>query len=420
MVSHSKKYEGVSFRDLVKMPTIDRWYQRDPGHFGGMGMTADESAVFYSIGIGDGSWGAFYDVCSLYPLRTAIFGFSSHLQLIHGRVNADGVPIASPYLNAIETVDSKGLKFNKPNYIGLAALAESLLFIKPNETRESLYEHLVNREFGLITNRSVTKLKKLTNGKIRVHYDWNTSQPEITEKHFIDFDSVIVTLPSWLIETQILLEGFNHEMLPFEIIAAYKTAHWETSCKVYAPLKKTFLSNNNSIPQAIVTDSFIHDIYTYRYNDNSTYDCILLSYTWEDDATKLSLFSDNELVDKCIDELDRILLKSTNIRQKISPYIGRKQAIVQRWMNDKNSLGCAKLYRPGTYYDAVSLMKYNRDFSHKSGLYLSGESFSVDAGWTEPCFRGAIDAVINICSKTHANFNGGFSMQDYPEFQTEN
>jgi len=109
------------------MPTIDRWYQRDPGHFGGMGMTADESAVFYSIGIGDGSWGAFYDVCSLYPLRTAIFGFSSHLQLIHGRVNADGVPIASPYLNAIETVDSKGLKFNKPNYIGLAALAESLL-----------------------------------------------------------------------------------------------------------------------------------------------------------------------------------------------------------------------------------------------------------------------------------------------------
>ena len=415
-----KKYEGVSFRDLVKMPTIDRWYQRDPGHFGGMGMTADESAVFYSIGIGDGSWGAFYDVCSLYPLRTAIFGFSSHLQLIHGRVNADGVPIASPYLNAIETVDSKGLKFNKPNYIGLAALAESLLFIKPNETRESLYEHLVNREFGLITNSSVTKLKKLTNGKIRVHYDWNTSQPEITEKHFIDFDSVIVTLPSWLIETQILLEGFNHEMLPFEIIAAYKTAHWETSCKVYAPLKKTFLSNNNSIPQAIVTDSFIHDIYTYRYNDNSTYDCILLSYTWEDDATKLSLFSDNELVDKCIDELDRILLKSTNIRQKISPYIGRKQAIVQRWMNDKNSLGCAKLYRPGTYYDAVSLMKYNRDFSHKSGLYLSGESFSVDAGWTEPCFRGAIDAVINICSKTHANFNGGFSMQDYPEFQTEN
>ena len=254
----------------------------------------------------------------------------------------------------------------------------------------------------------MTKLKKLKSGKTRVHYDWNTAQPEKTEKKFIDADWVIMTLPSWLIETQITLENFTQEMLPFETISAYKTAHWETSCKVYAPLKKTFLSRNRRIPQAIVTDSFIHDVYTYRYNDNGAYDCILLSYTWEDDATKLSLFSDRELVDKCIEELDRILLNSTNIKERISPYIARNQAIVQRWMNDKHSLGCAKLYRPGTYYAAVGLMKYNRDFSHKSGLYLCGESFSVDAGWTEPCFRGAIDTVINICSNTQARFNGGF------------
>ena len=58
-----------------------------------MGMSAEESAIFYAIGIGDGSWGAFYDVCSLYPLRTAIFGFSSQLQLIHGRVDSSGDPL---------------------------------------------------------------------------------------------------------------------------------------------------------------------------------------------------------------------------------------------------------------------------------------------------------------------------------------
>ncbi|AHC34785.1 MULTISPECIES: FAD-dependent oxidoreductase [unclassified Pseudomonas] len=415
-----KRYEGITFRDLVKTPTINAWNANDPGNFGGMGMTAEESAIFYSIGIGDGSWGAFYDICSLYPIRTAIFGFSSHLQLIHGRVNPDGTPIPSPYLNAPEVVDSKGLKFNKPHYIGLASLAESLLFIKPTETQESLYEHLIKRESGLLTSSSVTKLEKLKNGQIRVHYTWHPIQSKITNSYFIDFDSVVMTLPSWIIETQILLENFNQDMLPFEIIAAYKTAHWETSCKVYAPLKKTFLSNNKNIPQAIVTDSFIHDVYTYRYNENSTYDCILLSYTWEDDATKLSSFSDNELVEKCIKELDRILLKSTNIKERISPYIGHKQALVQRWMKDKHSLGCAKLYRAGTYYDAVSLMKYNRDFSYTSGLYLCGESFSVDAGWTEPCFRGAIDTVINICNKTHANFNGDFTMQDYPEYINKN
>jgi len=170
----------------------------------------------------------------------------------------------------------------------------------------------------------------------------------------------------------------------------------------------------------IVTDSFIHDVYTYRYNSNYSYDCILLSYTWEDDATKLCLFSDKELIKKCVKELDRILMNSANIQERISPYIGIEQAVVQRWMNDKNALGCAKLYRPGTYYDAVSLMKYNRDYSVLSGLYLSGESFSVDAGWTEPCFRGAVDAVIHICNKTQATFNGGFSMADYPEYKLRN
>ncbi|MGB3127229.1 MAG: FAD-dependent oxidoreductase [Pseudomonas sp.] len=414
-----RKYQNISFRDLVKMPSIDDWRASDPGNFGGMGMTAQESAVFYSIGIGDGSWGAFYDVCSLYPLRTAIFGFSSHLQLIHGRVDADGALMPSPYADAEETLDSKGLAFNKPNYIGLGSLAESLLFIKPEDTQTSLYEHLLKRPSGLLTQSAVTKLKKLRNGKIRVYYERNTPPKGATSKEFVDCDSVVMTLPSWLIEAHISIENFSEDMLPFDIIEAYKSAHWETSCKVYAPLKKSFLSHNKNIPQTLVTDSLVHDVYTYRYNNNNTYDCILLSYTWEDDATKLSAFSDEELVDKCIKELDRILLKSTNIKEKISPYIGRKQAIVQRWMNDKNALGCAKLYRAGTYYDAVRLMKYNRDFSHTSGLYLCGESFSVDAGWTEPCFRGAIDTVINICNKTHATFNGGFTLQDYPEYKTE-
>ncbi|MNI47045.1 Tryptophan 2-monooxygenase [compost metagenome] len=142
-----------------------------------------------------------------------------------------------------------------------------------------------------------------------------------------------------------------------------------------------------------------------------------MSYTWEDDATKLAAFGDKELVARCVAELDRILMNATNIQERISPYIGLDQAVVQRWMTDRHALGCAKLYRPGAYQDAVRLMKYNRDFGHVSGLYLCGESFSVDAGWTEPCFRGAVDAVIHICNKTAATFNGGFSISDLPHYQ---
>lgn len=413
------RYQGVSFRNLVSLPAITDWDKILPGDFGGLGMNSEESAIFYAIGIGDGSWGAFYDVCCLYPLRTAIFGFSSHLQLVHGRVDSQGTPLAAPYQAAEVVYDSKGLKFAAPSYIGLAALDECLLFMDIEGTGKSLYSHCLNRHNGLLTDSSVTGLSKLPDGTVRVRYQWNVSNPHSSITLSEDFDSVIVTLPSWLLETNIHLEDFTPAMLPTKITNAYKTAHWETSCKVYAPLKKSFLSNHQRIPQILVTDSFVHDVYAYRYNDSYDYDCILLSYTWEDDATKLASFDDEQLVKKCVKELDRILLRCSNIQQPISPYIDTDNARVQRWITDRNALGCAKLYRAGTYYDAVSLMKYNRDFSELSGLYLVGESFSVDAGWTEPCFRTAVDAVINICQKTKATFNGDFSMDDYPHYQVK-
>nr|WP_233099320.1 FAD-dependent oxidoreductase [Pseudomonas psychrophila] len=412
------RYQSLSFRDLVTLPAVDQWTEQLPGDFGGLGMSLEESSVFYSIGIGDGSWGAFYDVCCLYPLRTAIFGFSSQLQLVHGRIDVDGNPIPSPYLGVSSLKDCNSREFDSPRYLGLAALDECLLFMQIKENGLSFYDHSQQRGAGFLTDSSVTRLSKLGNGQIRVTYDLNASRPTSKSERSEEFDAVIMTLPSWIIETHVQLENFNQAMLPYSVINAYKTAHWETSCKIYAPLKKSFLSKNKKIPQVIVTDSFIHDVYTYRYHDAYPYDCILLSYTWEDDATKLASFDDQILVTKCVTELDRILLRCTNVQTSISPFIDTQNAIVQHWVTDKNALGCAKLYRAGTYYEAVSLMKYNRDFSHISGLYLSGESFSVDAGWTEPCLRGAIDAVINICNTTHAEFNGGFTMKDYPHYQT--
>ena len=411
------RYQHLSFRDLVTLPALGQWASDTPGDFGGLGMSLEESAFFYSIGIGDGSWGAFYDVCCLYPLRTAIFGFNSQLQLIHGRVDTDGNPMLSPYLGITSLKDCNDLDFDPPRYLGLAALDECMLFTETKVNGPSFYDHCRQRGAGFLTDTSVTRLSKLENGQIRVTYDWNASSSTGKSERNEDFDAVIMTLPSWIIETHIQLENFSQAMLPHSIINAYKTAHWETSCKVYAPLKKSFLSKNKNIPQIIVTDSFIHDVYTYRYHDAYPYGCILLSYTWEDDATKLAAFDDKTLVAKCVTELDRILLRASNIKRPISPYIDTQNAVVQRWITDKNALGCAKLYRAGTYYDAVSLMKYNRDYAHVSGLYLSGESFSVDAGWTEPCLRGAIDAVINLCHTTHAEFNGGFSLDDYPQYQ---
>ena len=285
--------------------------------------------------------------------------------------------------------DSKGVAFATPRYLGLAALDECLMFMPLEEGVASPYERLRQQPAGLITDSPVNRLTRLADGSIEVGYRWHQSDALASRQMTEQFDSVIVTVPSWILETRMQVEGFTPAMLPQTTINAYKTAHWETSCKVYAPLKKTFLSAHRDIPQILVTDSFVHDVYAYRYNDNYAYDCILLSYTWEDDATKLAAFSDAELVDKCIRELDRILLRCSNVGSRISPFIDTANARVQRWVTDRNALGCAKLYRAGAYQDAVRLMSYNRDYSARSGLYFAGESFSVDAGWTEPAMRGA-------------------------------
>jgi tryptophan 2-monooxygenase len=412
------RYHSLSFREFVALAALEDINPDALGDFGGLGMSQDESSIFYAIGIGDGSWGAFYDVCCLYPLRTAIFGFSSQLQLVHGRVGDNGNPLPSPYLGIESIQDCNQSSFDPPRYLGLTALDECLLFMSATESGPSFYDHSRQRGEGFLTDTAVTGLRKLKNGQIRVTYDLNVSDPETKTELRQDFDAVVMTLPSWIIETSIQMEDFSQDVLPYSVVNAYKTAHWETSCKVYAPLDKSFLSENKTIPQIIVTDSYIHDIYTYRYHDSYPHDCILLSYTWEDDATKLAAFDDATLVTKCVGELDRILLRSSNIQSPISPYIDTQNAVVQRWMTDRNAQGCAKLYRAGTYYEAVSLMKYNRDYAHLSGLYFAGESFSVDAGWSEPCLRGAVDAVIHLCDVTQAEFNAGFTLADYPHYQT--
>lgn len=406
-----ERYKDIPFRQFVQLEAIDQWDSSNPGDFGGLGLTEDESNIFYSIGFGDGSWGAFYDVCTLYPIRTAIFGFGSKLQLIPGRYNNNGSFNPGPYVDRTTVPDSGGAPFLSPKYRGIRSLDECMLFLPLENTQTSPYDLCLQpNKSNLHTSTKVRRVIKNHSG-FTVHFD-NVSRTEL-------FDSVIVTVPSWLMEVEMRFENFSNNELPLDIVRAYKTAHWETSQKIYCPIDKSFFTDvNNRIPQILVTDSFVHDVYAYEYGigDYKT-PCILLSYTWEDDATKLASFSEDKVVKMCIDELDRILLRSSNIAQKISPYLDIHAAEVRRWITEPDSLGCAKLYRAGCYSAAMKLLEYNRKTSPISGLYLAGESFSVDAGWTEPCLRGAIDTVINICHNTHADFNGNFSMSDYPHYK---
>lgn len=406
-------YENIAFRDLVQMKAIEAWSKDKPGNFGGIGFTQAESDVFYSIGFGDGSWGAFYDLGALWPIRIAIMGYASQLQLFHGRYTSDGTFNPGPYADKLTLKDSAGNTFDGPKYRGIRCLDDCMLFLPVPETQQSFYDFCMQAKTSrLMMSHSVVGLDKQPSGQIRVRYD-NTQASTTAEE---DFDAVLVTVPSWIMELTMPLTGFTKEMMPTEVVRAYKRAHWGPSVKVFAPLKPEFF-DQKKIPQILVTDTFLHDVYAYKYGvGDYKFPCICMSYTWEDDSEKFaSMRDDAAVVDKIVDELDRLLMRSTNVQERISPYILKEHSVVQRWSEDGYAKGCAHFYRSGGYADAVRLTSYTSRYSEKSGLYLAGEAYSPDGGWTEPCFRGAADTVIHLLKNTGSTYNGGFTLADYPK-----
>jgi len=64
--------------------------------------------------------------------------------------------------------------------------------------------------------------------------------------------------------------------------------------------------------------------------------------------------------------------------------------------------------RPATYAGSSASLAYS---------YLAREEFT--AARAPPGLRGAIDEVIHLCNTTHADFNGGFTLDDYPTYQAQ-
>lgn len=413
-------YWDKNFRELVYLPAIDPYNPDKRGYFGGLGMTEEEANLFYTIGAGDGSWGAFYDISCLYPIRTLLFGFGTSHQLMQGRFNAEG-SFTPGQQHGRHREDSLGNPLELPHYLGIQSLAECL-FYQPVTSKSveslSLYEATKQREYNinLYTQNPVTKLKRLEDGAIEV-MSGQLSEPKI-------YDQVILTVPSWALQLSTKLEGFDSQtQLPCNVINSLKVSHWISSCKVFYPLKERYWGEGKRIPQLISTDTYLQGVYGYAVQDDPG--VLLVSYTWEDDANKLiapeqenilPAAADQQLAQKCLAELDQILLNCHNIKTPISPYVDTSRPTVIHWSKKPSYRGCAKLYRETTWNTDYALLRYNQDYSTHSHLYFAGEGFSVEGGWIEPALRSALDAVVHVIKNTEGTFLNAFQYEDYPQY----
>ncbi|MBL4662085.1 MAG: FAD-dependent oxidoreductase, partial [Flavobacteriaceae bacterium] len=457
-------YWQKTFRDVVldqpHTPTDE-----DPTNFGGAGMSEEEANLFYLIGGGDGSWGAFFNLSFLYAYRTFVHGFGSDLVLLHGRYNADGTFNPGPQSTNTSFTDSWNVHYTgrEPKYKGARSIDDCLLFL-PIEKIETpsgtIYENKSLYDMMAVTDPDVEIRFYLNTPVISIDFSENQhlgdlkyiiiasdNRPNPPIPYPQEYTSVISTVPTWQYGTDIdvaFLKNTDNPMRvnslywPNDLQSYFSRAHWEPALKVFVRLSEPYWKKEgNRIPQVFTSDTFIHDAYAYQSSlAGENEDAVLLvSYTWWRDAVKLTSYDYESLrqrlpgsrllVNKCVDELDRICMESSNINQSIKDYIVPQSdpgeaGYVIRWEANPFTKGAARLYDQREWMDTLLPLAYNQEYSFTSNIYFAGESYNVDAGWTEPAFRTAIDAVLRLADNQGATINvTDFDMaRDYPEYDT--
>lgn len=374
-----ERYDGMTFGDLVMAPARDT-YEGD-GDFGGFGMNAGQSDLLYTIGIGDGSWGAFYGLASLWFMRCTFFGFSTDLQTV---VGLPGAPVpAGPLL------DSAGRAVPSPTYAGIQSVPEYLLFCRPPGERPSLYQAVREGGAGLFLEAPVRALTKTPTG-----IEVETARDDVATQCF---DHVIVTSPQWASQMSFQYRGFDEgDVLPRSIVTARNVQHNISSCKLFFPLREPYwLDPECKIPQVIISDTYIQDVYGLTWTTGpDDKGVILASYTWEDDSLKLLPYGQEQLADLVLAKLRQITTET--VGQDVTQYIDRDHPVHIQWISEPHYHGCAKLYRERNWDENFGIMSYNQEHSAHSHLYFAGENYSLEGGWTEPALRTAVDAVLHV------------------------
>ena len=406
------QYDRMTFGDLVFSQKIAP-SDYVSGWFGGLGFTQDQSDLFYTIGAGDGSWGAFYEVGALWFLRCVMFGFQNNLQSLISIPNRENLPFFDD-----QTQDSIGQTFPGPEYLGIQALSEALFYLKAPGQSTSLYELA---QAGGESGSDAPEFRFQLNTRVReIDFSKNTITLEaksgiVTTLPINSESSVIITSPLYASERYLNIIPSN-EKAPISFLRerATKTQHNINSCKVFFQLKETYWLNKTSdIPQNLVTDTAAQDAYGVKWDtETSDKGVLLASYTWEDDATKFVADgnTDETLADFILGELDNITFQS--VGDHISNYVdSTSPATVIHWSLEPSYRGCAKLYRNRNERLNNTLLTYNTNSGKESRLFLAGENYSVEGGWTEPALRTALDAVINIIQSSGGTFNNGFDYE---------
>lgn len=357
-------------------------------------MNATQTDMLYTIGVGDGSWGAFYSIAALWFLRCTMFGFGGkQLQTIEQYAEADRFP----NYGRDDITDADGVSLPPPYFEGIQSIIEYLYYVSPTSdaTSDSVLSHSMH-ESSDVHLRIDCPVEQL---------EYSDPGIKVTSKSGEErsYDYAIVTTTTHASQVSMRMLNFKECQLPQAKRTHSKTQHSISSLKLFFPLKtKYWTEKGNLIPQIIVTDTYIQDAYALEWSTKK--DAVLLaSYTWEADALKLASFDTKKLGEEVLKRFDEITTKTCE-GQKISDHVDKDRPFSFEWIKQPTYMGCSNLYRTWSRYSNLSDLAYNQEYGKGSNLYFCGENYGVEGGWTEPALRSALDCVVQINKHAGSTF----------------
>ena len=202
---------------------------------------------------------------------------------------------------------------------------------------------------------------------------------------------------------------------------ALRNLHITTSSKLFIRTKTKFWLDDSGqpkpdIPQNIQTDELPRGVYAldypkeYNRDDNGV---VVVSYTWEDDSTKLMGLPPKARLKLCQEAIAKV---SPEFAENLVPL--NDEIVCIDWQGEDYYYGAFKLQYPGqetniqaAYYQFLSVLDANID----RGVYLAGDSISWAGGWTEGAMHTAINAACAAAKRMGATVKKNSPLTQDPQ-----
>lgn len=209
-----------------------------------------------------------------------------------------------------------------------------------------------------------------------MYHDWR--KPSSLTKQTFDYALVTATAKA----TQFI--DFDPPLSPKKM-EALRSVHYASSTKVVLSFSQRFWESENILGGRSITDLPSRFIYYPSHPFPKDGGALLASYTFSDEAAVFQGMSDEDLIERMLNDL--VIIHGERIRQLCTG------GVVKKWGLDPYSLGAFAIYTPYQHTDYTSALSQN-----ENRIYFAGEHTALPHGWIETAMKTSIRAVKTINS----------------------